>query len=241
MMTEPLAPAVLPPGQRVYAIGDIHGCSDQLDDLHRLIARDIAARPGPAITIIHLGDYLDRGPDSAGVLARLLRPFPVVPGSPAPEVINLMGNHEALFLAAYDGEAAALETWMNNGGSPSLASWGVPPRTKPRDWPKTIPAAHIALLRGLRINHAMGGYVFVHAGLRPGVPLAEQTRHDMLWIRNSFLAWDGPLPAVVVHGHTPEDHPVVTANRIGIDTGAVLGGPLTAVVLEADRLRFLAD
>ena len=245
MMTEQLAPASLPPGQRAYAIGDIHGCADQLDDLYRLIARDIAARPGPAVTVIHLGDYLDRGPDSAGVLDRLLRPFPLLPGSAAlgsatPAVINLMGNHEALFLAAYDGDGAALDVWMNNGGSPTLASWGVPPRTRPRDWPKFIPAAHVALLRALRLSHAMGGYFFVHAGIRPETGLAEQSSQDMLWIRKPFLTWDGPLPAVVVHGHTPEDRPVVKANRIGIDTGAVMGGALTCVVLEADRLRFLA-
>ena len=242
MMTEQLAPASLPPGQRAYAIGDIHGCSDQLDELYRLIARDIAARPGLAVTVIHLGDYLDRGPDSAGVLDRLLRPFPMLPsgGLPAPVVVNLMGNHEALFLAAYDGEAAALDVWMNNGGSPTLASWGVPPRTRPRDWPKTIPAAHVALLRALRLSHAMGGYFFVHAGIRPETGLTEQSSQDMLWIRKPFLTWDGPLPAVVVHGHTPEDDPVVKSNRIGIDTGAVMGGALTCVVLEADRLRFLA-
>ena len=235
MMTEQLAPASLPPGQRIYAIGDIHGCLDQLDDLHRQIAGDLAARPAQAVTIIHLGDYLDRGPDSAGVLARIQRPFP----SAAAVVVNLAGNHEELFLAALDGERGAVELWMDNGGVPSLASWGVPPRTRPRDWRKFIPAAQIDALRGLALCHAAGGYFFVHAGIRPNLPLAEQTRADMLWIRNPFLTWDGTLPAVVVHGHTPEDRVCIRANRIGIDTGAVFGGDLTCLVLEADRLRFL--
>ena len=256
MMTEQLAPASLPPGHRVYAIGDIHGCSDQLDDLHRLIARDLAtlppASPAPSVTLIHLGDYLDRGPDSAGVITRIHRPFATSPDSPTPPdspippdrpiltVINLAGNHEDLFLAALDGKRGAAELWMDNGGVPALASWGVPPRTRPRDWPNFIPAAQITALRNLPVHHSLGGYFFVHAGIRPGVPLADQTRQDMLWIRQPFLTWDGPLPAVVVHGHTPHDRPIVRANRIGIDTGAVLGGELTCVVLEADRLRFLS-
>lgn len=237
MMTEQLAPAHIPLGQRVYAIGDVHGCAGQLDELHALIRRDIAARPGPAITLIHLGDYIDRGPDSAGVIDRILRPFG------AAETINLMGNHEDLFLAALAGDRAAVEVWLNNGGADTLASWGVPPRTRPRDWASHIPAAQITALQGLalnqRIGHRIGGYFFVHAGIRPAVALADQTRQDMLWIREPFLRFAGALPAVVVHGHTPEDAPTMRPNRIGIDTGAVFGGLLTSVVLEGNRVGFL--
>ena len=233
MMTEQLAPAHIPPGQRVYAIGDVHGCADQLEELYALIRRDIAARPGPAITLIHLGDYIDRGPDSAGVVARIQRPFG------AAETINLTGNHEDLFLAALAGDRSAVELWMNNGGGETLASWGVPPRTRPRDWATHIPPAQIAALRALKLHYSIGGYFFVHAGIRPAIALADQTRQDLLWIRDPFLRFAGPLPAVIVHGHTPVDTPTLRPNRIGIDTGAVLGGPLTCLVLEGNRLGFL--
>jgi serine/threonine protein phosphatase 1 len=131
------------------------------------------------------------------------------------------------------------EVWLANGGDASLASWGVPLAAPAAVWEAAIPTAHLAFLRRLPLMHAAGGYLFVHAGLRPGVPLAAQARADLLWIREPFLSYSGALPAVVVHGHTPSRLPVVKANRIGIDTGACLGGPLTAVALEADRLRFL--
>lgn len=233
MMTEQLAPGRMDAGKRAYAIGDVHGCSDMLDDMHRLIAADLVARPCADPVLIHLGDYIDRGPDSAGVIARVHNHRLAIP------TINLMGNHEELFLAAFDGDRGAVDTWMNNGGVPALASWGVPPRTRPRDWPAFIPAEHVTQLRGLALHHLIGSYLFVHAGIRPGVPLAEQSPHDLRWIRKPFLEHDGPLDYVVVHGHTVERAPVVRANRIGIDTGAVLGGQLTCVVLEDDRMGFL--
>ncbi len=230
MMTEQLAPGRMPTGQRAYAIGDMHGCSDMLADMHRLIEADLLARPCADATLIHLGDYIDRGPDSAGVITRITSRRPAIP------TVNLMGNHEELFLAAFDGERGAAELWTQNGGVPTLASWGVPPRTKPRDWKNFIPAAQVAQLRSLALHHTIGGYVFVHAGIRPGVPLAEQTPHDLRWIRKPFLEHDGKLDYVVVHGHTVERTPIIRPNRIGIDTGAVLGGPLTCVVLQDDRL-----
>jgi serine/threonine protein phosphatase 1 len=235
MMTASLAPAALPEGQRIYAIGDVHGCADQLRALHGQIARDLAADPAAEAVLVHLGDYVDRGPDSAGVIEALLQPFP--PG-PAPRVVNLMGNHEAMLLAALeDAEAAA--HWLANGGDAALESWGVPLRARAREWEAALPGRHLAFLRGLKLMHAAGGYLFVHAGLRPKVPLARQSRLDMLWIREPFLSFDGDLPAVVVHGHTPDDAPVIRRNRIGIDTGACMGGCLTCVVLQGDRLRFL--
>jgi serine/threonine protein phosphatase 1 len=224
MITMSLAPAALPAGQRVYAVGDVHGCSDRLAVMHRLICNDLADRPVEQPTVVHLGDYIDRGEDSAGVIERLLRDWP----RPAPRVVNLMGNHEEMMLDA-----------LESGGVPSLASWGVPRRARPRDWLRSIPPAHVAFLRGLPLSHIQGGYVFVHAGLRPGVPLARQSRHDMLWIREPFLSWTGDLPGVVVHGHTPGHDVAARANRIGVDTGAVMGGVLTCVVLEDDRMGFL--
>lgn len=235
-MNERLAPATLPPGQRIYAVGDVHGCLDQLDAMHRAIAADLRARPHDDSVVIHLGDYIDRGPDSAGVIARLLAPF----GVPGVRVVNLMGNHEDLLLGALEGRRREIEVWMSNGGHAALASWGVPPRTPAKRWGELIPAAHIDFMRALPMMHRAGGYVFVHAGVRPGLTLAAQSREDLLWIREPFLSTHKPHEAVVVHGHTPEESgPVVRANRIGLDTGAVLGGPLTCAVFEADRVGFL--
>lgn len=236
MMTLTLAPAALPPGQRIYAIGDVHGCDDRLAMLHRMIAADLAARPIPAATLLHLGDYIDRGEASAAVLERLRR------GPPAPDLatVNLLGNHEAMLLEAIDtGEPEAAFQWLGNGGAETLASWGLSRRSRQRDWPRIIPAEHIAFVRDLKVSHSAGGYLFVHAGLRPGVPMERQSRHDMLWIREPFLSWQGTLPFVVVHGHTPEHDVTVRPNRIGIDTGAVMGGVLTCVMLEGDRMGFL--
>jgi serine/threonine protein phosphatase 1 len=241
MMTMSLAPATLPAGQRVYAIGDVHGCATRLEALHAQIRDDLASRPVAEPTVVHLGDYIDRGEDSAGVLARLLRPFSA---EPSPRVINLAGNHEAMMLAAFHSTAQggrddSVMHWLANGGADTLASWGLPPRSRPTEWRERIPAEHIRFLGGLSLLHQQGGYIFVHAGLRPGVPLGKQTRDDMLWIREPFLSFKGELPGAVVHGHTPEHNPTVRPNRIGVDTGAVMGGALTCAVLEADRVGFL--
>lgn len=237
MVTPILAPARLPPGERVYAIGDVHGCADRLAELHAKISEDLAARPIAAATVVHLGDLVDRGPDSAGVVALLLQPWQ---GPLAPEVVNLMGNHEDMMLTALAvADMRTSEQWMMNGGSEALASWGISHRTPAARWWGEIPPTHLGFLRGLSLMHRAGGYVFVHAGVRPEMPLERQTRHDLLWIREPFLSWDGPLPRVIVHGHTPSNSPTVRRNRIGIDTGAVLGGKLTCVVLEADTLAFL--
>jgi serine/threonine protein phosphatase 1 len=162
------------------------------------------------------------------------------PNVPDARVINLMGNHEHMMLAALasdDQEAAP--HWLANGGGASLRSWRAPLDGDPRDWAAAIPAAHLAFLRDLLFRHAIDGYLFVHAGLRPGVPVERQSRHDMLWIREPFLSSRDEFGPVVVHGHTPGDQPVIRPNRIGIDTGAVLGGPLTCAVLEEDRVGFL--
>ncbi len=236
MITLSLAPAALPANQRIYAIGDIHGCDDRLAMMHHLIAADLAARPIAEPVLIHLGDYIDRGEASAAVLDRLIAGWP----APAPTTINLMGNHEAMALAALDsGDDDAVLQWLANGGAQTLTSWGLSRRSRPRDWTRGIPAQHVAFLRGLKLRHVAGGYLFVHAGLRPGVPLERQSPHDMLWIREPFLSWQGELPFVVVHGHSPEHDVVVRPNRIGIDTGAVMGGVLSCVVLEDDRMGFL--
>lgn len=230
------APATLGPDQRVYAVGDVHGCLDRLVSLHEQIAEDIADRPIDHVTLVHLGDYVDRGTDSAQVIDWLINGPPV----PADTIVNLMGNHENMMLAAVAmKDADAPGHWLSNGGADSLLSWGIPRSTPPTEWAVRIPAAHLLFLRDLAISHRVGPYLFVHAGVRPGVPLEQQSRHDMMWIRDPFLGSKADFGAVVVHGHTPKRAPIVMANRIAIDTGAVLGGALTAVMLEGDRLAFI--
>ncbi len=236
MVSTRLAPARLPPGRRIYAIGDVHGCDAALAALHARITEDLRARPMAHATLVHLGDYIDRGPDSAGVVARLMGP--ALP--PVQQVVNLMGNHEQLLLGAIDGADPAMAgVWLANGGPASLRSWGVPVASPPAHWRGLLPAPQIEFLRKLGLTYRDGGYLFVHAGLRPGIPAARQSTEDLLWIREPFLSWEGDHGAVVVHGHTPRAEPELRANRIGIDTGAVLGGKLTCAVLEADRVGFL--
>jgi serine/threonine protein phosphatase 1 len=230
------APATLPANQRVYAVGDVHGCLDRLAALHELIAEDLAERPVQEAVLVHLGDYVDRGPETAQVIEWLVAGPPV----PATRVVNLMGNHEMMMLAALTStDEGAAHQWLTNGGADSLMSWGVPRSAAPREWAGRIPMHHLIFLRDLRLSHRLGPYLFVHAGIRPGVAIEQQTRQDLLWIREPFLSSKADHGLVVVHGHTPKHEPTVRPNRIGIDTGAVLGGALTCVVLEADRLGFL--
>jgi serine/threonine protein phosphatase 1 len=226
----------MPPGERVYAVGDIHGCLDRLVALHEMIAEDIATRPAERTTLVHLGDYVDRGADSAQVIDWLINRPPV----PADAFVNLMGNHENMMLSALAGtDKEAPTQWLMNGGADSLLSWGISRAVPPGEWASRIPLLHLLFLRDLAISHQIGPYLFVHAGIRPGVPLGQQSRHDMMWIREPFLSSRAAHGAVVVHGHTPKREPIVQPNRIAIDTGAVLGGALTCVVLEADMLGFL--
>jgi serine/threonine protein phosphatase 1 len=229
------APAGLPDGRRIYAIGDIHGCADRLAALHAIIADDLANRPAAAPVLLHIGDYIDRGPDSAGVMA-LLAAGPRLAGVPT---VNLLGNHEQTMIDALSGDRAAGTDWLYQGGRPSLESWGVDPDSPRETWPDGVPAAHLAFARGLTLSYRDGGYLFVHAGIRPGVALDAQSREDLLRIRQPFLFTDADFGAVIVHGHTPVKAPVVRANRIALDTGAVFGGPLTCAVLEGRTIGFL--
>ncbi len=229
------APASLPPGRRIYAIGDIHGCARQLDTLHVRIAEDLASRPVASALLLHIGDYVDRGVDTAGVIARLVDGCPI----PGMEMVNLMGNHESTMLDALAGERAAGTDWLFAGGKAALESYGIDPEG-PRDiWAQVIPRSHQDFLRNLVLMHREGGYAFIHAGVRPGIALEAQARDDLLRSRQPFLYSEANFGAVVVHGHTPVKAPVVRHNRIAIDTGAVFGGKMTCVVLEADMLGFL--
>jgi serine/threonine protein phosphatase 1 len=233
------APGQLPEGRRVYAIGDVHGCLSRLVHLHWQIAADLAARPVRESVLIHVGDYVDRGPDSAGVLWLLS-------GSVAPPVtrrVELMGNHEVFMRDSLVlGRRATAELWLTNGGEATLASYGVPvpAPVQVAEWRRAVPQMHIDWIGNLDLTHQEGNYLFVHAGIRPGRKLRQQSRDDVLWIREPFLSDREQRDFVVVHGHTPSKEPEVFANRIGIDTGAAMGGALTCVVLEADTLRFLS-
>jgi serine/threonine protein phosphatase 1 len=198
------APASLPPGRRIYAIGDIHGCNRQLTNLHDIIAEDLASRPVVSALLLHIGDYVDRGADTAGVIARLVNGCPI----PGMEMVNLMGNHESTMLDALSGERAAGTDWLFAGGKAALQSYGIDPEG-PRDvWAAAVPQAHQDFLRNLVLMHREGGYAFIHAGVRPGIPLPDQARDDLLRSRQPFLYSEADFGAVVVHGHTPVKVPV---------------------------------
>jgi serine/threonine protein phosphatase 1 len=230
------APGRLPQGRRVYAIGDIHGCRDKLIALHGWIAADLAARPVRSAVLVHLGDYIDQGPDSAGVLVMLSAAEPIA----GLRVVNLLGDHERMLLDALDGDRAAATDWLWAGGREALASWGLSPDLPREAWQAALPAAQVAWLRGLVLSHQEGDYLFVHAGIRPGIALTEQSRDDLTTMRQPFLSTERAFGAVVVHGHSAGPSVVIAANRIGLDTGAGIGGNLTCAVLEDDLIGLLA-
>ena len=234
------APGWVAPEGRIYAIGDVHGCAGRLADLHRLVAADLEASPIARPMLVHMGDYIDRGRDSAGVV-RMLASGPVLPGVP---MVNLRGNHEQMMLDALQGDASKVSHWLHNNAAITLQSWGTSAQQPVAAWRQALTPLDDAFLNGLALHNQIDGYLFVHAGVRPGISLDRQSEEDMLWIREGFLDWDGPfLPEqpdlTVVHGHTPEARPSIAGRRIGIDTGAVKGGPLTCAVLEDRTVRFL--
>lgn len=237
--------ALLPPGIRVYAVGDVHGCAGLLDRLHRLIREDAEAAQERRKVIVYLGDYVDRGPDSAGVIERVL----AGPG-PGFERVALKGNHEDMMIRFLAGEKIG-PLWLYNGGGETLGSYGVAPGPvrvgaalpdldDVRDVLEArLPETHRAFLDGLATSHVEGGYLFVHAGIRPGVPLAEQDEKDLLWIRQPFLDSPADYGYIVVHGHTPVRVPEWRPNRINLDTGAVYWGHLTAMAFHGNRRELL--
>jgi serine/threonine protein phosphatase 1 len=230
------SPGRLPRGRRVYAIGDVHGHADKLRRLHAVIAADMAARPVQFATLVHLGDYIDLGPDSAGVIA-LLVDGPAVPGL---RVVNLMGDHERMLLDAMKGDRAAATDWLWAGGREALQSWGLEPDTARERWEHALPAAHVAFLRGLSLMHRDGEYVFVHAGIRPGVALEAQAADDLVTMRQPFLWSEDDFGFIVVHGHSSAPSVTIGKNRIALDTGAGLGEKLTCAVLEDDVIGLIA-
>ena len=231
--------AAIPEGKRIYAIGDIHGRNDMLEELIALIDDDLdGAQEGQ---IIFLGDYVDRGPDSRGVIDRLISL-----GKTRPNTVFLKGNHEEIMLEFLD-EPEDLPHWLEWGGEETLESYDVDPvgydkAALAERFLKTAPKTHLEFLKSLKLTHIEGDYLFVHAGLRPGTPLEEQAEADLLWIRKRFYnASPEERPDhVVVHGHTPLDKPEDAGWRICVDTGACYGGMLTAVVLEGTSRRFIS-
>jgi serine/threonine protein phosphatase 1 len=238
----PAGPRV-PEGQRVYAIGDIHGRADLLERLLELIAADTAkARPAET-TLIYLGDYIDRGPASREVVDIARAPHPMVD-----RVVRLRGNHEeAMLTFIADFEMGRL--WLDYGGMATLHSYGV--RLAPglsaqerfaamaSQLDQAIPPEHRDFYDRLSLSETIGDYFFVHAGINPYQPIAEQDPFEMTTIRSPFIEWGRPLEKVVVHGHTIAPEAEFRSWRIGIDTGAYATGHLTCLVLEGGGQRLI--
>ena len=232
-----------PDGLGLYAIGDIHGRDDLLAALLDAIRADADRAGQRRNLLVCLGDYVDRGPASAGVIERLsefhARDFAFVP---------LMGNHEDLMLA-FLADPDEGGPWLANGAAATLASYGV---AIGPGWPerfrypalrdelaRNLPAHHRRFLATLATSHAVGDYLFVHAGIRPGVPIEQQDPHDLIWIRGPFLNATESFGPLVVHGHSITPLPTLRPNRIGIDTGAFASGRLTALAIAGERLRLI--
>ena len=235
-----ILPAAIPDGQRVYAIGDIHGRLDLLEKLWATIEKD-SANTGLRKTVVFVGDYVDRGRHSKGVIDFLLRI------KQEGDVVCLRGNHDQAVLD-FIADPKFYRTWKPFGAPETLLSYGImPPRfdddaefEKARDeFAANCPQAHFDFLQSLPYSHEIGGYFFVHAGVRPGIPLKEQDPQDMLWIREDFLFSRTELEKVVVYGHTPVEQAGRRGHRLSVDTGAYATGRLSAAVLEGQDCRFL--
>jgi len=237
------APARVPPGRRVYAVGDIHGRLDLLADLLDQIREDALTAPEAEKVIVFLGDYIDRGLDSRAVIDLLIQP--PLDGF---EIHCLLGNHEDSLLE-FLRDTSIGPNWLTYGGDTTLYSYGIaltaPQATPERlaraqgELARNLPAGHKAFLERLELWHAEGDYLFVHAGIRPRIALGDQDRHDLIWIRDPFLSSKADHDHVVVHGHSPNREVEERPNRIGIDTGAVFTGQLTALGLQDDQRWFL--
>lgn len=235
-------PPAVPAGHRVYAIGDVHGQDHLLADLLERIETDNAAQPVREATIVFLGDLIDRGARSAEVVERLrsYRPLGI-------RTEFLAGNHEEVLLRILDGEGGLIADWLRFGGAECARSYGLSPSRLAKMTTleavealrSAIPAEHQAFLSSFADTLRAGDYLFVHAGIRPGVALADQAQIDLRWIRGPFLDHPAVHEVMVVHGHTITEEVDERPGRIGIDTGAYKHGVLTALVLEGDERRIL--
>lgn len=230
--------AALPRGVRIYAIGDIHGRADLLDRVLVRIDADSRQRPAERVISVFIGDYIDRGPASRAVFELLLR------WRSGREAVFLRGNHE-IFLPQFLSDSRTLDRWRLCGGLETLLSYGLKPTISPErreqieladELASAVPREHLDFLQSLELSYDCGDFLFVHAGIRPGIPLHQQTEDDLLWIREEFLAHEQPFDHFVVHGHTPVHAPDARPNRINIDTGAFATGRLTCVVIEGSAI-----
>jgi serine/threonine protein phosphatase 1 len=225
----------IPDGIRVYAIGDVHGRRDLLARLFQQIEADDSARGRIRTVFVFLGDYVDRGSDSRGVLEFLIQRA----GSEL-ECVFLGGNHDEVFARALSGDERAASTLHRMGGRNTALSYGITPEEYDRGsfgslaelLRERVPSTHVAFLRKLAEWHQIGDYIFVHAGIRPGRPMRDQQVTDLRWIRREFLDHSASHGAMIVHGHTVTEEVDARHNRIGVDTGAYQSGKLTAIGLE---------
>ena len=235
----------VPEATRVYAVGDIHGHLDLLRELRQRIRDDAAADPRERDVVVYLGDYIDRGPDSRGVIELMLaEPLAGF------EEVHLKGNHEDYMVEFLDDPSIG-EDWYLNGGDATLASYDIGRSAMTRgpdgfaaardQLRRKLPVEHLAFLRELALYHVEGDYLFVHAGIRPGRRIEDQTPRDLLWIRGEFLSSNADHGCCVVHGHSISREPDMRSNRIGIDTGAYYTGRLTGLVLDGAERRFLGS
>jgi serine/threonine protein phosphatase 1 len=229
-------------GHRAYAVGDIHGRLDLLEQMLSKIEADLAAHPAAKTVLVFLGDLIDRGPSSAQVVERL-RTY----SRAGVKTVFLLGNHEEVLLRILDGDASLIAKWRWVGGAQCLTSYGVDPETLATmddaaavaTVRAAIPEAHVAFLQSFADTFRFGDYLFVHAGIRPGVPVDQQRQSDLRWIREPFLRDDSDHGFVVVHGHTISRDVDEQVNRIGIDTGAYAHGVLTALAIEGQERWYL--
>jgi serine/threonine protein phosphatase 1 len=231
-------PPLLPDGIRVYALGDIHGRSDLLKEMFTVIDADMARNPVNRPVEVFLGDYVDRGPDSAQTLDLLIE------RSLYRETVFLKGNHEAYFLEVLR-DPTKFEDWRQFGGLQTLMSYGIQLTLNPNADEQTdlirallevMPGNHLEFLKSLKPSFLCGDFFFVHAGVRPGIPLKEQQEADLLWIRNEFLDSEENFGKFIVHGHTPVREPDIRPNRINIDTGAYATGNLTLLTIQGSSM-----
>ncbi len=231
-------PPQLPDGFRIYALGDIHGRSDLLKEMFTVIDADMARNPVSRPVEVFLGDYIDRGPDSAQTLDLLIE------RSLYRETVFLKGNHEAYFLEVLR-DPTKFEDWRQFGGLQTLMSYGIQPTLDPNTAEQAdliaalievMPGNHLEFLKSLKPSFLCGDFFFVHAGVRPGIPLQEQQEADLLWIRNEFLDSDENFGKFIVHGHTPVREPDIRPNRINIDTGAYATGNLTLLTIQGSSM-----
>lgn len=227
--------ASVPDGVRVYAIGDIHGRVDLLNQLLDQMMEDDAGRAAVDQHLIFLGDLIDRGPDSAAVIERAIAVREAMPTTRF-----LMGNHEEVFLKALNGDEKAMRLFCRIGGRETILSYGMCEAEYSRlDYPelveamaRMVPTAHQRFVESFEDMVIVGDYAFVHAGIRPQVALADQQQSDLRWIRDLFLNFSAPHDRIIVHGHTISEAIDERSNRIGIDTGAYLTGRLSAMGFE---------